>query len=242
MESIQQHEKYLSWVFFPHRGISIKAAVITPLKYNSDTYHFTICFAQNGKSVLNPEHLVLFSSILVGMLTKYNSLPFSSKEPQVEPHLLILQGRITVLWELWERNPSNFSSEGRGGGHTHPNHFPFACVLRSMALSCAWFLGNEAVIQVLIPKLKLVCNVLDDASLEQPVPIDHSFPTVRGKADLQQPVHQVTAKEDASGGLCTTPVCQRNDSPICSVNLVSPLHDGERQGKTAGNKERHHDS
>lgn len=65
--------------FFSHCGIGIKAAVIMPLKYNSDTYHFTICLAQNGKNVLNPEHLALFSSILVGMLTKYSFLPFSSE-------------------------------------------------------------------------------------------------------------------------------------------------------------------
>lgn len=40
MENIQQREKYLSWAFFfPHCGLSIKAAVIMPLKYNSDTHH-----------------------------------------------------------------------------------------------------------------------------------------------------------------------------------------------------------
>lgn len=84
--------------------------------------------------------------------------------------------------------------------------------------------------------------MLDDTSFHQSVSVHHSFTTVRGEANLDEPVHQITAKEDASGGLCTTPVCQRNDSPTCSVNLVSPLHDGERQGKIAGNKERHRDS
>lgn len=47
------------------------------------------------ENALDPEHLVLFSCILVGMLTKYNLLPSSSEYTRVKLHLLILQGRIT---------------------------------------------------------------------------------------------------------------------------------------------------
>lgn len=98
---------------------------------------------------------------------------------------------------------------------------------------------KKSVKQVLIPKFILIGYVLDDSSLHQSVSIYHSFPTVGGKADFNEPVHQVTATEGPSRRLCTTPVCQRNDSPICSVNLVSALHDrgqarkNRRQGNTA---------
>lgn len=45
---------------------SVKTAVIMPLKYNSDTYHFVkFVLLQMEKNVLNPEHMVLFSSILL---------------------------------------------------------------------------------------------------------------------------------------------------------------------------------
>lgn len=95
----------------------------------------------------------------------------------------------------------------------------------------------KMVIQSLIPKFKVISNMLDDAALHQPLSIHYSFPAVHGKANFQKPVHQITAEEDSSHSLCATPVCQRKDSPTCSVNLVSPLLVGWR-----GNKERQHDS
>lgn len=99
---------------------------------------------------------------------------------------------------------------------------------------------KKSVKQVLIPKFIVIGDVLDDSSLHQSVSIYNSFTTVRGEANFNQPVHQVTATEGPSRSLCATPVCQRNDSPIWSVNLVSALHDRRqarknrrRQGKTA---------
>lgn len=100
-------------------------------------------------------------------------------------------------------------------------------------------LVKKSVKQVLIPKLILVGYVLDDSPLHQSVSVYHSFSAVGGKADFNEPVHQVTATEGPGRCLCTTPVCQRNDSPICPVNLVSALHDrgqarrNRRQGNTA---------
>lgn len=98
---------------------------------------------------------------------------------------------------------------------------------------------KKSIKQVLVPKFILVSNMLDDSPLHQSISIYHSFTAVGGKADFNEPVHQVTATEGSGRRLCTTPVCQRNDSPTCSVNLVSALHDGgqarknRRQGNTA---------
>ena len=97
---------------------------------------------------------------------------------------------------------------------------------------------KKSIKQVLIPKFIFIGDMLDDSPLHQSISVYHSFPTVRGEANFNEPVHQVTATEGPGRSLCTTPVCQRNDSPMCSVNLVSELHDGRqarknrRQGKT----------
>lgn len=43
---------------------------------------------------------------------------------------------------------------------------------------------KESVKQILVPKFIFIGDVLDDSPLHQSVPIDHSFTTVRGKADF----------------------------------------------------------
>ena len=43
---------------------------------------------------------------------------------------------------------------------------------------------KKSVKQILIPKLVLIGDVLDDPALHQSVAIDHSFTAVRSKADF----------------------------------------------------------
>lgn len=43
---------------------------------------------------------------------------------------------------------------------------------------------KKSVKQILVPKLILIGDVLDDSALHQSVSIDHSFTTVRSKADF----------------------------------------------------------
>ena len=86
---------------------------------------------------------------------------------------------------------------------------------------------KKSIKQVLIPKFIFIGDMLDDSPLHQSISIYHSFTTVRSKANFNEPVHQVTATEGPGRSLCTTPVCQRNDSPMCSVNLVCVSLEGK---------------
>lgn len=205
--------------------------------------HTSLCVSFQMEKMLQVQSILLCSRcIWVGTLSKYWLLPLHSEQMQLEPHLLTLKEKITELSESPRRKILPISAVKAEEVVTlTPICLSSVYMHRSMTLSWSWSLRNKAVIQIFISKFKFICDMLDDASFHQSVSIHHSFTTVRGKANLHEPVHQVTAKEDASRDLRTTPVCQRNDSPTCSVNLVPSLHDRERQGKTAGNKERHHD-
>lgn len=85
---------------------------------------------------------------------------------------------------------------------------------------------NKPVVQVLILKFKFIGNMLDDSSFFQSVAVPHSFTTVRSKANLDKPVHQLTAKEDSSRGFCTTPSVFDNASDTNISMIMNKLLTG----------------
>lgn len=85
---------------------------------------------------------------------------------------------------------------------------------------------KKSIEQILIPKLVLVGDVLDDPPLHQSLSVDDGFPTVRSEADFNQPVHQVTATEGPSRSLGTTPSFSDNVSDAQVTVIVYKLLTG----------------
>lgn len=94
---------------------------------------------------------------------------------------------------------------------------------RSSAVGRASLGLQHTVVKVFIPKFKFIRDMLDDPSFQQSLSVFHRFPAVWCQSNLNKPAHQIGAAEDASGCPGTTPVCQKNDSPKCSVTLVPAL-------------------